>query len=124
MVKLLVVALAVVTTACVDVTGLQQQRHNPPTAGYACANVTMFPASPFRMIYSSDAIRLDTTARLVNRYLTPHRSADTVATVDGRGAPFLFIWHGAGGDTSTYCVTLFDSLLHHIANAKGYIPVA
>lgn len=89
---------------------------------YTCANDPMYPGAAFRIIYSPAAAQIDTTLRTLNRYLLPHHSADSVVTVGTQGLPFVFIF---ANNTigPTYCVTVFDSLQHHLPNATGALVV-
>lgn len=78
---------------------------------------TLYPEGAFRLIYSPDLVRLDTTPRTVNRLAQPLSHAVTVWTLDNRGRPL--------GVSVTFdrCVTLYDSLLHSLPNARGMFPV-
>lgn len=80
-----------------------------------CANTEMEPGPAFRIVYGA---RPDTTPRTLNRYLEPHRSADTVFIGGGVSAIFSNAAIGAG-----YCVTVFDSLSDHLPNAQSYVVV-
>lgn len=114
--KLLVFAVGAGACGSADVLDVPARRD------YACRNAPMAPDGPFRVIYLPDGTTRDTTPVYANRYLEPHRSLDTVRVIGRDGNPILFIW-GSGGDTSTYCVTLFDSLVDHLPNARGYMLV-
>lgn len=80
-----------------------------------CANTDLVPGPAFRILYGT---RPDTTPRITNRYLEPHRSADTVFIGGGVSAIFSNAAIGAG-----YCVTVFDSLSDHLPNVNSYVVV-
>lgn len=109
-------------TACRDHGPTEPSAVDLPAANYACRNNPMNPAGAFRVIFSPDGVRTDTTPVYVNRYLEPHRSKDTVVTTTSIGGRLLLIF-GHGGDTSTYCITVFDSLNYHAPNFRGAVVV-
>lgn len=78
------------------------------------------PPGAFRVVYSSDAIRLDTSGVFHNRYLEPHRFQDTVHVAGNQGQDVLFIF----GYVDGHCVTLADSLYRHAPNFRAWLPIA
>lgn len=117
----LILLASAALVAC-GASGIVRPADEAPPANYACSNDPMHPAGAFQVIYSRDGKSVDTTAVTANRYLEPHRSADTVRTVTNQGALLLFIFSGKGGDRY-FCMTLYDSLTHHLPNARGAIFV-
>lgn len=107
--------IVVVLTACGD-SGVVSPRFRP-LPDYACANAPMFPSVPFRMVYSKTGATVDTSAVFANRYLLPHHYADTVWTTTNQGGPLGFVFN----KSETYCLTLFDSLTHHMPNVRGAV---
>lgn len=114
------VATVCVLTACDRQSGILSPPLTLPPANYQCANNPMTPSGTFRIIYRPTVDALDTTPSMANRYLVPHRSADTLWDVDRNGNPVRLVL-GHGGDSSTYCVTVFDSLLWHLPNPAGAV---
>ncbi|HXU02129.1 MAG TPA: hypothetical protein VN903_14260 [Polyangia bacterium] len=111
--------VAIIGIEACGASGVVAPRSQRPADNYVCRNSPPFPSGDFRMIRTLGA-GVDTTDAFANRYLEPHRSADTIRVTGKDGVPIFLIW-SSGGDSSTYCVTLYDSLSDHMPNLRGVI---
>lgn len=105
--------LTAVLGACASAT-------EPRVPSLACKNdpLPVSSAVAFRVVYSTDLVHPDTTPSTVNRLAVPYRYMDTVATVTNQGGTMRIIFATA---TPMTCVTLMDSLSHHLPNARGIV---
>lgn len=97
------------TVACIVVAACRNATE-PQEA--ACTNLLAPPS--FRIVMLSG----DTTPRVANRYLLPHRSVDTLRLPlsDGSGSALVVDTYQPG-----YCITVFDSTLLHTRKADKWI---
>lgn len=112
--------IAMRALACLLLLGGCSSAVEPHASALVCDNDPLPAASAvaFRVVYSTDLVRPDTTPGAMNRLVVPYRYQDTVTTLTNQGGAMRIIFSSA---SPTTCITLMDSLAHHLPNARGII---